>query len=219
VQVPRLPITAQDMQVPVQAVAQQTPSVQMPLAHSSLPPQALAIDLRPHETPLQTAGAAQSAFEVHVARQAGTTSQRYGKQEVEPGITQTPAPSQVAVGVSVVDPLSQIAFRQAVPRGYCWQTPAVQSPLVPQVPVGWIAQISAGSGMLVGTFVQVPRDPASAHDLQTSLQAVAQQTPWAQTPDAHSALSEQRAPGIFLPQEVPVQKLPGAQFASAVQRL
>ena len=82
-----------------------------------------------------------------------------------------------------------------------------------------MAQISAGSGRLVGTFVQVPRELASAHDLHASLQAVVPQTPWAQMPDAHSVLSEQTAPGIFFPHELLVQKLPGAQFASAVQRL
>jgi hypothetical protein len=76
VHIPRLPTTAQDMQVPLQAVAQHTPSVQIPLAHSSLPPHAVPITFRPHETPLQTAGLAQSALEVQVERQAATTSQR-----------------------------------------------------------------------------------------------------------------------------------------------
>ena len=79
-----------------------------------------------------------------------------------------------------------------------------------------MAQVSDGSGMLLGTFVQVPREPASPHVLQASLQAVVQQTPWAQTSDAHSVLLEQKAPGGFLPHEVAVQKFPGEQFTSAV---
>jgi hypothetical protein len=88
--------------------------------------------------------------------------------------------------------------------------------LVPQLVAGMAAQISAGSGMLVGTFVQVPFVPASAQDLQASLHGVEQQTPCAQTFEAHSALSEQVAPGSFLPQEFPLQTLPWAQSASAL---
>ena len=217
VQVPRLPTTAHDWQVPVQAVAQQTPSVQMPLTHSSLPPHELPGALSPHLPPLQTAGGAQSAFEAQVERQEGTTSQRYGKQDAAGGITQTPAPSQVAVGVNVVVPLSQLAFRHAVPCPYLWQVPALQSPLVPQDEVACTMHISAGSGALLGTFAQVPFEAGSAHDLQASLQSVEQQTPWAQMLEAHSLLSEQMAPGIFLPHELPLQTFPVEQLASTVQ--
>jgi len=165
------------MQVPVQAKLQQTPSVQIPLTHSSLPPHELPTDLSPHLPLLQTAGAAQSALEAQVDRQDGTTSQRYGKQDEAAGITQTPAPSQVAVGVNVVVPLSQLAFRHAVPCPYLWQVPALQSPFVPQVEVDCTAHFSAGSGALLGTFVQVPFEAGSAHDLQASVQSVEQQTP------------------------------------------
>jgi hypothetical protein len=217
VQVPRLPTTAHDMQVPVQVDVQQTPSVQIPLTHSSLPLHELPGGLSPHVPLLQTAGAAQSALEAQVERQEGTTSQRYGKQEDAAGITQTPAPSQVAVGVSVVVPLSQVAFRHAVPCSYRWQLPALQSPLVPQVAVACTTQISAGSGALLATFAQVPFEAGSAHDLQASLQAVVQQTPWAQMFEAHSLLSEQMAPGGFLPHELSLQTFPGAQLASMVQ--
>ena len=70
-----------------------------------------------------------------------------------------------------------------------------------------------GSADPVGTLAQTPSLPGSAHDLQAVLQAVAQQTPWAQLLDAHSAPFEQSAPFIFLPQELPLQTLGGMQFA------
>ena len=70
VQVPALPVSAHDMQVDPQAVAQQTPCAQIPVLHSVPPAQVAPVDFSPHEPPLQTAGDTQSAFEVHVALQA-----------------------------------------------------------------------------------------------------------------------------------------------------
>ena len=70
VQLPALPVSAHDMQVDAQAVAQQIPCAQIPVAHSVPPAQAAPVDFSPHEPPVQTAGATQSAFEVHVALQA-----------------------------------------------------------------------------------------------------------------------------------------------------
>ena len=86
---------------------------------------------------------------------------------------------------------------------------------MPQVP-GLSTHDCAGSGLLVGTFVQDPIVPDSAHDLQALAQAVAQQTPWAQVPDTHSVPFEQKAPFGFLPHEFPTHTLPVEQFASAV---
>jgi len=70
VQVPALPVSAHDMQVDPQAVAQQIPCAQIPVLHSVPPAQTAPVDFSPHDPPVQTAGAAQSAFEVHVALQA-----------------------------------------------------------------------------------------------------------------------------------------------------
>jgi hypothetical protein len=70
VQVPALPVSAHDMQVDPQAVAQQIPCAQIPVLHSVPPAQAAPVDFSPHEPPVQTAGAAQSAFEVQAALQA-----------------------------------------------------------------------------------------------------------------------------------------------------
>ncbi len=74
----------------------------------------------------------------------------------------------------------------------------------------------AGSGAPALTFLHWPSDPLTAHDLHDPVQAVAQQTPWAQIPDAHWELAEQAAPVGSLPQELLVQKLPAEQFASLV---
>ncbi|HET6197645.1 MAG TPA: hypothetical protein VFE12_17920 [Acetobacteraceae bacterium] len=65
--------------------------------------------------------------------------------------------------------------------------------------------------------MQAPIVPDSAHDLHADAQAVAQQTPCAQLPDAHSVRSEQKAPFGFGPHEFPTQKLPAEQLASAAQ--
>jgi hypothetical protein len=61
--------TAQDMHVPAQAVRQQAPCAQMPVAHSMPSPHAAPGGLRPHEPLLQTEGATQSASDAHVALQ------------------------------------------------------------------------------------------------------------------------------------------------------
>jgi hypothetical protein len=70
VQAPALPVSAHDRHVDAQAVAQQIPWAQIPVAHSVPRAQAAPVDFSPHEPPVQTAGATQSAFEVHVALQA-----------------------------------------------------------------------------------------------------------------------------------------------------
>jgi hypothetical protein len=78
-------------------------------------------------------------------------------------------------------------------------------------------QTWAGSGDPVGTLVQVPSEPASAHDLQAPLQVVAQQIPCAQIADAHSVPPEHEAPFGFFPQEFETQTLPALQLPSTVQ--
>ena len=115
-QLPALPMTAHDMQVPAQAVLQQAPCAQIPLAHSLPAPQTAPSFFRPQDPPPQTAGGAQSASAVHVALHAATP-QRNGKQEVAAGVRQVPAPSQLPAGVRVVVPDGQVAGLHAVPCG------------------------------------------------------------------------------------------------------
>ena len=65
--------------------------------------------------------------------------------------------------------------------------------------------------------MQVPALPATAHDLQVPVQAVEQQTPWAQMPELQSPLAPQLAPGGSLPQLPDTQKLPAAQSLFVAQ--
>ncbi|MES1166214.1 MAG: hypothetical protein ABUR63_10675, partial [Verrucomicrobiota bacterium] len=74
------------------------------------------------------------------------------------------------------------------------------------------AHAPAGSGAPAPTFLHWPNDPASAHDLHDPVQAVAQQTPWAQIPDAHWVPAEHDAPVGTLPHELLMQVLPVEQF-------
>ena len=113
-QVPALPSSAHDRQLPAHAVRQQIPCAQMPLPHSLPSPQMAPSGLRPHEPSLQMPGGAQSASAVHVDLQAAAP-QRNGKQEVAAGAEQVPAPSQLPAGVSVVVFVGQVAARHGVP--------------------------------------------------------------------------------------------------------
>ena len=131
-QVPSSPGSAQDLQLPLQSLVQQTPCEQMPLPHSPRVPQTAPGGLRPQEPALHEAGGAQSASAVQVDLQAATPQPK-GKQETAAGVTQVPAPSQVDTGVSVVPVAGQLASRQGLPWAYFWQAPASHFPVVPQV--------------------------------------------------------------------------------------
>ncbi len=216
VQVPALPASAHDMQVDPQAVAQQSPCAQIPVLHSVPPAQAAPVDFSPHDPPVQTAGAAQSAFEVHVALQAAAPQVK-GAHDVAAGLTQVPAPSQLAPAVNVAPPVGQVAARHEVPWTYFWQAPPAHLPLVPQLAAPWSLQPPAGSGIPVGTSVQRPSDPASAHERQEPVQAVAQQIPCAHVAEEHSALIEQAAPLGLRPHELAVQAFPVEHSALVAQ--
>jgi hypothetical protein len=213
--IPSVPTSPHEVQLAVQAVPQQMPAEQNPLWQSPGSAQLAPSGRRPHEPFSQTLGGAQSTSEAQVDLQAAAPH-RYGKQVLMGGVTQAPAPSQAEAGVSVMPPAGQLAAPHDVPWAYSWQAPASHFPLVSQVP-DRSTQVWEGSGLLVGTLVQAPIDPDSAHDLQALAQAVAQQTPCAQLSDAHSVLSEQNAPFGFLPQELPTHTLPGAQLTSTAQ--
>jgi hypothetical protein len=143
--------------------------------------------------------------------------QRKGKHELSAGVTHVPLPSQVAPGVNVVVASGQTEALHAVPWVYFWQAPAWHLPLRPQLVAPSSAHLPAGSCDPVGTLVQVPSIPGSAHDWQAPSQALSQQTPWAQKLERHSVPVEHEAPGIFLPHEFALQTFGARQFASAVQ--
>jgi len=137
--------------------------------------------------------------------------------DVAAGLTQVPAPSQLAPAVNVVPPAGQVAARHDVPWAYFWQAPAAHLPLVPQLAAPWSLQPPAGSGVPVGTAVQRPSDPASAHERHDPVQAVAQQIPCAQVAERHSVLVEQEAPVGLRPHELAVQTFPLAHSAPVAQ--
>jgi hypothetical protein len=74
-----------------------------------------------------------------------------------------------------------------------------------------------GSTSPVGTFEQVPREFASAHDLHVPVQVVSQQTPCSQFPDRHSLSAPQATPRALSPHDPFVQTAGGAQSAAEVQ--
>ena len=132
-------------------------------------------------------------------------------------MTHVPAPSQLALAVNVVPPVGQVAATHDVPWAYLWQAPAAHLPLVPQLAAPWSPQPPAGSGVPVGTAVQRPSDPVSAHERHDPVQAVAQQIPCAQVAERHSALVEQEAPLGLSPHELAVQTFPLEHSAPVAQ--
>jgi hypothetical protein len=89
--------------------------------------------------------------------------------------------------------------------------------LVPQVAAPASRHVPAGSGPPSATSVQSPIVVGSAHDLQTLLHGVAQQTPCAQLADEHSLRSPQNAPFGLRPHEFALQTFPDEQLSSIVQ--
>jgi hypothetical protein len=142
----------------------------------------------------------------------------YGVQLVDVTVWQVPVPLQVRAGVPIVV-LAQAGATQIVPWPYRRQAPApLQVPSVPQVPAPWLAHWLAGTGGCpAAMFVHVPGEPASAHDLQVAVHAVAQQTPCAQMPLAQSPPAEQVAPLGRLVQTPPMQMFGDTQSASTEQ--
>jgi len=199
-------VSAHDLQMPVHAVWQHTPCSQKPERHSFLLAQMAPFALRPQKPPVQTAGGRQSAFVVHEGLQAAgrVVPQRYGKQDIVPGVTQMPAPSQADSGVNRLEVVGQVAGKQGVPDAYRWQAPASHLPLVPQVDGSAVAHSPAGSFDPVATFEHTPAVPA-VHDLHAPVQAVSQQTPCAQNVLRHSAAAEHAAPFSFSPQLLAAQ--------------
>ena len=129
-----------------------------------------------------------------------------------------PAPSQVRASVAVVEPTGHEGGAHWVPAGWSWQLPAPsQKPVVPQVVALSALHCPFGSIPFSATGRQVPGVPTSAHDMQLCVQAVVQQTPWAQNPLLQSPGSAQLAPGGRRPHDPLSQTKVGAQSASAVQ--
>jgi hypothetical protein len=115
VQVPSEVVSAQDWQVPVQGVAQQTDCEQLFERHSAPVTQGCPGGLRPHDPLMQTAGETQSPSTVQELLQM-LVPHWYGKQGEAFGVRHLPAPSQVEVPVKVEVPDGQVEPPQVVPR-------------------------------------------------------------------------------------------------------
>jgi len=102
------------MHAPAQAVLQQVPCTQVPLAHSPPSPQIAPSGLSPHDPLLQTPGWAQSASAVQIDLHV-LVPQRKGKHDVAAGTAHVPAPSQLPAGVIVVVFAGQLASLHGVP--------------------------------------------------------------------------------------------------------
>jgi hypothetical protein len=73
-----------------------------------------------------------------------------------------------------------------------------------------------GSTVPVGTFVHVPIEFGRLQALHEAAQVVTQQTPCAQTFEAHSVPAPQLAPGPLRPHELTLQTFGDTQFAGTV---
>ena len=96
--VPIDPGIAHDLQLPLHAVAQQTPCAQVPEPHSGPPAQNAPIGLRPQELPLHTFPGEQFASAVQATKHL-LPLQAKGGQGTASGATQAPAALHVASGV------------------------------------------------------------------------------------------------------------------------
>jgi hypothetical protein len=223
-QFPALPAMLQAWQVAHELELQQTPSTQLLLVKQSLVcvhdwpsrfllPQKLV-------TVSQMSGGKQSVSTVQVALQAVPPLQTKGAQLSVVGCWQLPLPSQVRPVVSVDPPPGQEGARQEVPPAYFRQAPLPsQKPSWRQLACPWSRQVPCGSAVPFGTLVQVPGALVSAQDWQTPVQAVWQQTPWAQKPEPHSADVTHDWPGPLSPHDPLMQTAGEAQSPLVTQEL
>jgi hypothetical protein len=204
VQVPGVPVRLHDIQVPVQALLQQTPWAQNPVPHSVPVPQAAPGGLRPQLMLTHWFGDTQSVLVEQVVLQAVALHMN-GAQLALVTVRQVPAPSQVRAGVSVVP--AQLAAAHCVPAATWRHFPAPSHvPSLPQtfvVVAHWLAGVGAAPA---ATGVQVPVEPVRLHAWQVPVQAVLQQTPCAQLPEVHSEPAPQVTPFDFFWQVFVMQK-------------
>ena len=130
VQVPTVPVSAQDWQVPAHAALQQKPWAQKPVRHSGPLPQATPMPFLTQLPPLHVNGATQSVSTLQVALHT-PVPQAYGSHIDVVAAWQVPVPLHERVDVSV-DPV-QLAAAHWVPAAYRRQAPApLQVPSCPQ---------------------------------------------------------------------------------------
>ena len=122
----------------LQAVLQQTPSVQNVLAHWEPDAQAAPAGFRPQELFTHVFGGTQSASAAHVFLHA-PAAQINVPHDWFAGVAHTPRPSQVDTGVAD-DVVAQTAGLQFAPFATSAHAPELHRPVVPQVVVAVTAQ-------------------------------------------------------------------------------
>ena len=157
-------------QAPAQASSQQTPSLQMPLAHWLAALHAWPRPLGPQLPPMQAgASPVQSSAVWQLPVQAPLLHWNGAQVTVLPAL-QVPRPSQRLAATSAMS-LEQRAGWQMVPGGYLLQAPRPsQRPLAPQPAAPVSAQRPIGSFVPAGTGWQLPSDPGRRQLKQASSQ-------------------------------------------------
>jgi hypothetical protein len=159
-QVPGLAASAQDMQVPVHALAQHTPWAQMPELHSPADAHVFPIGFLVQSLLMQKYDVAQSVSDEQLVLQTfAATSHSYSLHDEVVAAAQVPVPVQ-ARGAEYVVPV-QLASAHTVPPTYLRQAPLPsQVPSLPQVEAPPSTHCEAGVGIWPdGTFAQVPALP------------------------------------------------------------
>lgn len=206
VQRPSIEGQAQKRHCPPQASLQQTPSVQKPMAHSSLRAQLWPRPRLPQLPPLQTAGATQSLFSVQVTLHAPSVHLLGAHPTGEPG-THVPLPSQTLAGIRLSP--AQLAALHTLPDAYFAQPPwPLQEPEKPQLALPSSLHIRRGSVAPSSTGLHAPILAIWLQLIHAPVQATLQQTPSAQKPESHSSLPPHFAPSGLFPQLPPAQVLP-----------
>ncbi len=103
-------------------------------------------------------------------------------------------------------------MQTVVPLKYA-HAPPWQAPVRPQVELSLDLHFPVRSAPS-GTDVHWPTLPTRLHDLQSSVHAELQHTPWAQKPDRHSLAELHWAPLPFLPHE-PFTQVAGATHSES----
>jgi hypothetical protein len=199
VQTPLLPARLQASHCPPQALSQQTPSTQFPVAHCEAaeqaePPASSGTQSPPeHQSP-----ATQSVSAEQLPLQAAGPHW-YGAQAWVCGAGQWPAPSQAAANVAT--PEAQLGPRHC-PVEYAQAAPLLPSHSPPQADPS-VAHAGRAPCGAPATARQVPAEPKTSQAWHCPLQAWSQQTPSTQFPVAHWLAPPHEAPATSCGTQTP----------------
>ena len=208
---------AQVRQAPAQASSQQTPSLQMPLAHWLAPLQAWPRPLGP-QLPFMQAGASPVQSAARLAAAGAGAARALERGTVDRAALLAGAQPVAAAGRHQGAVVLQLAGWQMVPGGYLEQAPRPsQRPLEPQPAAPVSAQRPIGSRVPAGTGWQLPSDPGNRQLKQAPSQRVSQQVPPTQWPLWQSTSWVQVAPSRRGPQDAATHITPDTQPAPSWQ--